>query len=158
MSFTSAWGITISDERGSLEVSLPSGWRYEKNFLALPHVLLSPEVNRASFSITVTGIQDVKLPSLALEKNQTDYQDGRKKWAEKRDFIITQFIPYTEKTFNNVRTHSIGFIYKDKKSEYLEMSYYTECPKTLVHTKALGILGTQNLQQAQTIISSLKCL
>lgn len=148
----------MTDERGKVELALPSGWSYEKNLLALPHVFLSPKEKRASFSITLTGIEGVHLPYKDLAKNQSQYQEGRKKWAEKREFTITKFIPYSESVTDKVRTHRIGFIYKDKTTEYLEMSYYTECPKTLVHMKALGEFGSPNMRVGEKIFSSLKCL
>lgn len=155
----SAQALTIVDKRGEVDVSLPAGWSYEKNILGLPHVFLAPDgADRASFSITLTGIADVGLPVKELQKNQKQYQEGRKKWAEQREFKISKFVPYA--TFKNgqATTHSIGVQYKDaKNTEYLEMSYFTECPDSLVHTKALGVVGSENMQVAQKIISSLSC-
>jgi hypothetical protein len=155
----SAQALTVADNRGQVEVSLPTGWTYEKDIFGLPHVYLGPEgADRASFSITLTGIADVGLPVKDLKKNQQQYQDGRKKWAEQREFKITRFIPYS--TFKNgqATTHSIGVQYKDAKNvEYLELSYFTECPDSLVHTKALGVLGTEKMKTAQGIIQTLSC-
>lgn len=155
----SAQALTVTDKRGQVEVSLPVGWSYEKDILGLPHVFLGPEgADRASFSITLTGIADVELPVKDLKKNQSQYQDGRKKWAEAREFKITKFIPYT--TFKNgqATTHSIGVQYKDAKNvEYQELSYFTECPDTLVHTKALGVVGSEKMKTALAIIPTLSC-
>jgi hypothetical protein len=155
----SAQAITVTDKRGQVEVSLPPGWSYEKEILGLPHVFLAPEgEDRASFSITLTGIADVELPVKDLKQNQTQYQEGRKKWAAAREFKISQFIPYS--TFKNGKatTHSIGVQYKDAKNvEYQELSYFTECPDSLVHTKALGVLGSEKMKTAQGIIQTLSC-
>lgn len=157
----SAQALTIADKRGKVEIELPNGWKYEKDLFGLPHILLSPEgKDRASFSITLTGIGDLKLPANDLKNNQKQYQDGRKKWAESRGFKISKFIPY--ETFlvdKKISTHSIGVQYKDEKNvEYLEMSYFTECSDSLVHTKALGVLESENIKTAKKIILSLKCL
>lgn len=155
----SAQALTVADKRGQVEVSLPAGWSYEKDILGLPHVFLGPEGDdRASFSITLTGIADVELPVKDLKKNQLQYQDGRKKWAESREFKISKFIPYS--TFKNgqATTHSIGVQYKDAKNiEYQEMSYFTECPDSLVHTKALGVVGSEKMKTALGIIQTLRC-
>lgn len=156
----SAQAIMITDNRGQVEAALPQGWSYEKNLFGLPHVFLSPEgADRASFSLTLTGIGDVKLPVKDLKKNQGQYQEGRKKWAQTRDFIITKFIPYNTFNSDKVPTHAIGFQYKDKKNvEYVEMSYFTECQDSLVHTKAVGILDSEKMKAALKIIDSLRCL
>lgn len=155
----SAQALTVADKRSQVEVSLPAGWSYEKDILGLPHVFLGPEGDdRASFSITLTGIADVELPVKDLKKNQLQYQDGRKKWAESREFKISKFIPYS--TFKNgqATTHSIGVQYKDAKNiEYQEMSYFTECPDSLVHTKALGVVGSEKMKTALGIIQTLRC-
>ncbi len=155
----SAQALTINDKRGQIEVELPPGWSYEKELLGLPHVFLSPEgSDRANYSITLTGIGDVKLPVKDLQKNQKQYQEGRIKWAKQRDFKITKFIPYVNFKTGLTLTHSIGVQYNDKKNvEYLEMSYFTECQDSLVHTKALGVLGTEKMKTAQQIIQSLRC-
>lgn len=155
----SAHALTISDDRGTVEIELPKDWKYEKNLMGLPHVLLGPEgSHRASFSMTLTGLSEMKLPGKELAKNQSQYQDGRKKWAGPRGFYITKFIPYQNlQTDPKNPTHSIGFQYKDQKQEYLEMSYFTECPHSLVHSKALGIVGSDQMKIAQKIIQSLRC-
>lgn len=156
----SAQALIIQDERGQVQLDLPSRWKYEKNLMGLPHVLLSPEgKDRASFSITLTGLAEMKLPTKELEKNQPEYQEGRKKWAESRGFKVIKFIPYALlKSGNKFQTHSIGFQYRDEKSEYTEMSYFTECPNSLVHTKALGESLSPNLTEALKIVKSLMCL
>lgn len=153
----SVGAITVADERGSVELTLPQGWRYEKNLLGLPHVFLSPQEKRASLSITITGIQDVNLPHKDLAKNQSQYQEGRKKWAQQREFTITKFIPYSHTINNKISTHSIGVLYKDKNVEYLEMSYFTECPRSLVHMKALGEFNSPHQLTVQQIPNSLHC-
>lgn len=156
----SAQALTITDERGQVEAALPQGWSYEKNLFGLPHVFLSPEgSDRASFSITLTGIGDVQLPVKELNKNQGQYQEGRKKWAASREFTITKFVPYKTLSSNKIQTHVIGVQYKDKKNiEYLEMSYFTECQDSLVHSKAVGTLNTEKMKAALKIIDSLRCL
>lgn len=154
-----SWGMKISDERGSVFLDVPSDWKYEKNLLGIPHVFLSPDsTNRTSLSLTLTGIEDVKLPVNELKKNQEQYQKGRREWALERDFTILSFIPYeTSKTKDKFAIHSIGFEYKDSQTTYFEQSYYVECPGSLVHLKILGPKNSVRMPEARKMIHSLVC-
>jgi hypothetical protein len=154
-----AWAMKIQDSRGSVYLELPANWKYEKNLLGLPHVFLSPEdKDRVSVSLTLTGIEDVKLPVKELHKNQNQYQEGRKEWAEERGFSISNFTPYeTSKTKDKFQIHEIGFEYKDAESTYRELSWYVECPESLLHLKLLGTKTSARFEEGKAIIKSLSC-
>jgi hypothetical protein len=155
-----ARALSITDERGSVELDQPNGWKYERNIFGLPHVLISPEQkDRTTISITLTGIEEVKLPSFELKKNQEQYQDGRKEWALKRELQIVQFHPYSAiENKEKIKIHQIGLDYKNETFIQTEMSYYVECPKTLVHLKSLGPKDSKEVAKAFEAVKSIKCL
>lgn len=149
----------ISDSRGSISLDFSKSWKYEKNLLGLPHVLLtndSPE--RSSLSITLTGLENVQLPSKTLKKNQDQYKDGRLSWAKGRHAEIEEFLPYLEtKTSDNKSIHSIGFKYKLGNQMYFEKSFYIECPKSLVHLKLLTPKDSPRILEGESIVKTLRC-
>lgn len=153
-----SFGAIIEDERGKVQVDLPSGWTYEKNLLGLPHVFLSSEKpEKTSVSLTLTGQEGVKLKVEDLKKNQSQYQDGRKTWAEDRKAKIVKFIPYESMKFKTQIGHSIGFIYEMNGKTYQEMSYYIECPQSFIHMKVLGIQNASGFNEGVGLVKSLNC-
>lgn len=154
-----ASATVINDSRGSISLDFPKNWKYEKNLLGLPHVLLTNDIpERSSLSITLTGLDNVKLPSKDLKQNQNQYQEGRKSWAQSRHAEIIEFLPYLEtKTSDNKSIHSIGFKYKLGTQIYFEKSFYIECPKSLVHLKLLTPKDSPRILEGESIVKTLKC-
>lgn len=155
-----SWGLVIEDKRGRGDVVLPDHWSYERDLLGLPHVFLSPGgKEKVSVSLTLTGIEDVKLPGPDLKKNQKEYWRGREDWAKKRGIKILKFHPYMERlNQKKVRVHQIGVEYRGEGSELLEMSYYLECQKSFVHMKSVGPKVSLHQGEAVKIIDSYSCL
>jgi hypothetical protein len=155
-----AFALTVTDQRGSIEVNLHKDWEYEQNILGLPHVFLTKDnPERTSLSLTLTGIKGVNLPVKDLQKNQEQYQSGRKAWAEKRDATVLKFIPYSaSENSNKVKIHIIGMNYKMNGKDYLEKSFYAECPNSFVHLKLLTPNNSIRTQEAEEMVQALKCL
>ncbi|MGE3610395.1 MAG: hypothetical protein AB7I27_12465 [Bacteriovoracaceae bacterium] len=148
----------IIDERGKAQITSSNDWKYEKNILGLPHVLISSEQINSTLSITLTGLKDVSLPSSELNKNQKQYQDGRKAWAASRNAEIEEFIPYQKLQIpSKAMVHTIGFKYRLNGNKYYEKSYYAECPGSLVHFKLVTLQGSKRINEADEIVKSLKC-
>lgn len=151
--------MVISDERGIVEIDPPTTWKYEKNLMGLPHVLLSPgEEKKTSVSVTITGIENAVLSIEDLKKNQKSYQTGRIEWAKKRDVSITRFHPYSDfKTKDKVTGHQIGVDYKIGDAEQSEMSVYVECPQSFIHLKAVGPSHSQHTKDALNFMRTIRC-
>lgn len=156
----SAHALVIEDERGKVEMTVPSDWKYEKNLLGLPHVFLTDEKpERTSLSLTLTGIEKLKLPVDVLKKNQSQYQEGRKEWANQREIKVERFFPYMDiETKQKIKMHEIGFEYSLKGFIYVEKSYYAECPNSFVHLKVIGRKTSPKISEADQIAKSLLCL
>lgn len=155
-----AHSITVSDTRGSVEVISLKNWRYEKNILGLPHVFLTNEKPiRSTLSLTITGIDDVKLPVEDLKKNQSDYQKGRSDWAKTTGASEIKFSPYNA-TLNKqkVTIHEIGLDYSLAGNKYRERTYYIECPKSLINLKYVGAQDSLEFKNAHDLVMQLKCL
>lgn len=151
--------MVVKDERGKVEVNVPKAWRYERNLLGLPHVFLTNESPvRSTLSLTLTGIEGVKLLGDNLEKTQQDYQTGRKVWADTRNAQNINFIPYSKsENPERIKIHQIGFEYDLAGKRYLEKTYYVECPKSLVNLKLLALKKSEKIKEAESIVSSLRC-
>lgn len=148
----------IEDERGKALVDIPEGWTYEKNILGLPHVFMSSEKpEKTSVSLTLTGLEGVKLKMEDLKKNQGQYQDGRRTWALDREAKIVKFLPYENFKLKSHSAHSIGVTYELGGKTYEEISYYVECPLSFVHMKLLGVLGSQGVSAGKNLMKSLSC-
>ena len=156
----SAFALIIKEQRGSVEIELKKEWVYEQNILGLPHVFLTKDIpERSSLSLTLTGIEGVNLPVKELQKNQNQYQEGRKAWAEKREAVIEKFLPYSvSENSNKVKIHTIGMKYKMHGINYFEKSFYAECPKSFVHLKLLSPDNTLRISEAEEMVRGLKCL
>lgn len=153
------FATVISDERGRVLVDLPSDWSHEKKIMGLPHLFLSNEVPiRSSLSVTLTGIKGVNLVVKDLKSHQKKYQDGRQKWAAKRNIKILGFLPYeVQKNKSGISTHQIGLTYQLKDHIYLEKSFYVECPDTFVHLKLLGLKSSSKMVDAERSVKELVC-
>jgi|GEM_PF-6218658 len=160
LSAQAASALTIKEQRGSVEIDVSKQWEYEQNILGLPHIFLTKDTpERSSLSLTLTGLEGVNLPVKELQKNQSQYQEGRKAWAEKREATIEKFLPYsvTENT-NKVKIHTIGMEYTMNGKKYFEKSFYAECPKSFVHLKLLSPDNTVRIKEAEEMVRGLKCL
>jgi hypothetical protein len=153
------FAATIEDPRGKLLVDVPAGWTYEQNLLGLPHVFLSSEKpEKTSVSLTLTGQEDVKLKVSDLKKNQTQYQEARRTWAQEREAKILSFDPYESLKFTNIQGHEVGVVYELGGKSYQEKSVFIECPQSLVHLKLLGLKNSPGVQEGIKLIRSAKCL
>ncbi len=151
-------GVRIVDKRGSCELDLPSHWKYERDLFGLPHVFLSPGgTKKVSVSLTVTGLEAIRLPSHELMKNQDQYQNGRKEWAKRSGAEITSFYPYEKKMIGKVVSHQIGVDYKLRNEEHSERSSFFECSKSLIHMKAVGPKTSAYFKEALLLMETLKC-
>ena len=154
------FATVIEDERGKIAIELNKDWKYEKNLMGLPHVFLSSEKpERSTLSITLSGLASISLSPSSLKKNEDQYKEGRKKWAEERNIKITNFQSYDSFQVKAGQTiHEIGFDYLLNKTNYTERSYFLECPNSLVHLKILGTKGSAKIKEAQNALKSVQCL
>jgi hypothetical protein len=154
--------LLLKDERGRIDIESPADWKYVRNFFGLPHVLLSPEEKegrRGVLGITLTGKQGWDWDGKTLEKSQSEYREGRKKWATGVQAEIEDFIPYASlKTKGGVEIHAIGVKYRLQSTEMTEMSWYIECPKSFVHAKGVAMSSRPaQLESMRAAVLDLKC-
>ncbi len=151
--------LTVTDQKGKVEIDLKKDWEYDQNILGIPHLFSTKDTpERSSLSLTLTGIKGVNLPIQDLQKNQSQYQNGRKNWAKNHEATIEKFLPYTVLTnAAKVKIHVIGVEYKMAGTRYLEKSYYVECPNSFAHLKLLSPQNEQRIKEAGEMIESLKC-
>lgn len=150
----------LKDERGSGTINLNEKWTYLTEVFGFPFLFLSPgKKPNSSIGVTFTGIKNAKINPKSLKNSQDKFQASRQKWAKKSDVEITKFVDY--KYFVNsqkVPVHSIGFYYIQNNKNFLQMSYYMECPKNFVHLKSLIYdKHTALASDATQAVKSFKC-
>ena len=131
-----------SEDGINLQTTYSPNLAYEKNLLGLPHswvTVYNQEFGRSSLSLTITGQKTTGWNIEILKKTQSEYQDGRKKWAAERLYKVKKFYPFeSHKNLHGLIINTIGFEYEIKNIEYKELSMFIEANNNLLHAKFVG--------------------
>tara|TARA_R110002072_G_scaffold64203_1_gene159109 strand:+ start:82777 stop:83301 length:525 start_codon:yes stop_codon:yes gene_type:complete len=153
-------GLTLSHERGTIYIEEQKGWELSKDIFGMPFMYFSPKHSgqRSNISFAHTGT-DFTFDKKEMKKNESQYREGKEKWAKKVGASILKVSPYL--TFKNNfghLVHKIGVQYKFKKKHYFETSYYIECKKKMLFSKTLRLQQAGSHQKSfDKIIKSVNC-
>ena len=143
----SAKVIGLAKGLGTYSISIPDNYQYYPTFMGLENVIMAPQDNKlgtSSLSITLTGLPDTKLDSKELSVSQKDYQEGRKKFLAERNLDLIQFIPYAlKRNPDGHQIHTVGVVYFSGDKITVDRSFMIECPKSFIHAKFVGDVGTK---------------
>ncbi len=143
-SFSSSFAETAKFKLSKSVVSfdVPSDWQAIDDFAGLPLAILGPDENilndsRPIITVVDSGVK-AEIDPKVLEKEQGDYEMGRREWLKEYDGKALKFYPYKQIKFSKVQdVHQIGFEYslgeaEDSRApassnEFAENSYYLTC-------------------------------
>lgn len=132
---------TVELRNGTVNFELPDNkWKFYKDMLGLPLVLVSPmeESQRVTISITPTGVDNIPLDPKKLKSEQNAWFLGRKRFVDKFKGEITKKFDYqTLKTAHLDEVHKIGYQYSVEDKLFESYSFYFYCDKLLYHVKSL---------------------
>lgn len=145
--FTGLLGIPISSyskefqlKTGKISVEVPAKWQEAKDLFGVQLMLLAPQKyeHRPVFLLESTSMGELKLDSVALEKNYQEYKSGREAWVSKMGGKVTAFSSYRKQQLSNLRWAIVlGYEYELGAIHFFEKSYFVECNNNLYNFKTL---------------------
>lgn len=152
--------LTLSHERGAIFIDEIKGWELSKDIFGMPFMYFSPKEfgQRSNISFAHTG-EDFSFDKKAMKKNESQYRDGKIKWAKKVGASILRVSPYiTKKNSKGHLVHNIGVEYKFKKKHYVERSFYIECKNKMLFSKSLRLKKSgRHKRTFDKIIENINC-
>ena len=156
--------------KSTVKFDVPKEWQAIDDFAGLPLAILGPDENNLDDSRPIITVVDsgvkAEIDPKVLEKEQGDYEIGRREWLKEYDGKALKFFPYTPVKFNSNRApassldvHQIGFEYELGGKEFVEHSYYLTCDQKFFFIKTLILKKkVEKYNQAMTdILHSFDC-
>lgn len=153
--------FNFKDKRISIDG--PNDWQTAEYLFNSPITFLGPFANsrRPVITFNPTTVEGYVFDKAKLQKEQTLYQDGRKKWIEKNHGTLKSFIAYQTLQWPHVgEVHKVGVVYELAGNHFIETEYFFNCKNELSNFHVLMTVEQEKLyaQDATLIMRSIKCL
>ncbi len=150
----------LETELGSVYVPQLPQWELGRNMYGMPFIYFSPRANgqRSNISFTFTGV-DVELDLAVMGKDAEGFRRLKENWAKTVEARIDSVIPYRSwKNQHDHTVHEVGVSYTHEGKRYLEKSFYVNCRRQLVYSKALRLLDNASHEAEFTrLVNELDC-